>query len=168
MQEWGRIRGFLLLLRRREGVRVGTGTGTATDVQEEAGPGVRGRVVTRSLARSRALSVSVSAEKKAADVPAAAMTPVSTPKKQSPKQPRRKPTILASPVPAWLRGEADPVAVRTFDDIRCIVDRLKGGFERQRGGESGSVEVAKFPDIEILPVFYEDVKVGRGRRRGGK
>lgn len=72
---------------------------------------------------------------------------------------RKKPTIPASPVPGWLRAETDERAVRSFDEIRAIVNRLKMGFEGQRDGvrsEEGGEEVMhRFPDIEILPVFKD-------------
>lgn len=109
-------------------------------------------------------------------------TPTPPPTKKASKKPskkgkkgnknRKKPTITPNPVPGWLRAETSISAVRSFAEIRDIVGRLKDGFEgaraRHSDPESGEVEeveegtegtekeglVVRFPDIEILPVFW--------------
>lgn len=170
MESWGFVKGFKVVLRKREGIRV------RVERKDENG---HGRVVTRSAARGISSYSESTSDKGSVGSSTAefiGFSPVSQLKNKkrgaASKQPRRKPTILPSPVPEWLRDEASVTQVRTFMEVIAIVNKLKADFESQRNGdgeprENGERLVARFPDIEILPVFVESVAAGgRGRQRG--
>ncbi|KAI9925564.1 hypothetical protein MW887_005945 [Aspergillus wentii] len=97
---------------------------------------------------------------------------------------RKKPTITPSPVPAWLRAKVGPN--KSFNDIRAIIHRIRGGMEYQKKRGDDKADI-RFPDIEILPTFrdwvvgevegvrlkarrgemvrIEEVKKGKGKKR---
>lgn len=196
MERWGGVRGFEVVLRRREVERVDTSTGG------HGGGGVVGE--RRSLRFSQAkgqelcfgegdeegddsnstVSVSVSDSSKDAhddendDLPADDddHSTCRTSKSRSKSHRRKKPLIEPAPVPSWLRQEVGPN--KSFDDIRGIINRLLEYLTVLR--EEGRKERIRFPDIEILPSFQgwvlekekekERARVGHqgGQKKRGK
>lgn len=207
MEAWGGVRGFRVLLRRREGARIRAGAGrgdvsmdsrasasASAGVGDGDGDGITTggqRRVTRSSIRTKDKSTATTAtadsnrevtpppctsqNSPSSPTPTPTPTPSPSPASTRSKQKlRKKPTIASSPVPAWLRAETDPSAVRTFAEVRAIVNRVKADFEEMRdrtrpsSAEGKKAAMPKFPDIEILPVFYEDIFVAQQGRGGGR
>lgn len=181
MERWGGVRGFELVLRRREVERVDKGYGQ----------GESGRAGTRKSARVSATakgqgrgegneddengntgstSASFIDHDHDHDQPSSdEHTSTNTKGKGKGKGRRKKPNIEPAPVPDWLRQEVGPN--KSFEDIRVIVSRLLEYLTVLR--EEGRKEEIRFPDIEILPelegwVFeMEREMVKRARAAGG-
>ncbi|OGM40604.1 hypothetical protein ABOM_010672 [Aspergillus bombycis] len=75
---------------------------------------------------------------------------------------RRKPTIVASPVPGWLLREVG--RDKSFADLRGLVRRVREDMDSLRGRGVPARRIV-FPDIELLPTFQSWVLLRR--RRGG-
>ncbi|RJE17432.1 hypothetical protein PHISCL_10231 [Aspergillus sclerotialis] len=194
MEAWGGIRGFRVLLRRREGARIragkaGVGCGDISMDSHSSGSARGGngptegpRRVTRSSTRGKSATTAIAdsisevtsprTSQNSPSSPTLTPTPSPAGTTRSRAKLRKRPTIASSPVPAWLRADTDPSAIRTFAEVRAIVNRVKADFEELRdrklstsAGE-GKAVMPKFPDIEILPVFYEGIFVEQQRGRG--
>lgn len=184
MERWGGVKGFEMVLRRREVERV--------DGVDDGSGG--GRVGTRKSARVSAAkdqgqgdgdedgedTVSASGSSNNNDHDDNPSSSEHTPRhrstssktKNKAKGRRKKPNIEPAPVPDWLRQEVGPN--KSFEDIRGIISRLLEYLTVLR--EAGRKEKVRFPDIEILPEFQgwvfeiERVRVRekRARAAGGK
>ncbi|KNG88683.1 hypothetical protein ANOM_003100 [Aspergillus nomiae NRRL 13137] len=83
---------------------------------------------------------------------------------------RRKPTIVASPVPGWLLREVG--RDKSFADLRDLVRRVREDMDSLRGRGVPARQIV-FPDIELLPTFQSWVlapvtKRRRVRRNAGR
>ncbi|KAE8413366.1 hypothetical protein BDV36DRAFT_304244 [Aspergillus pseudocaelatus] len=79
---------------------------------------------------------------------------------------RRKPTIVASPVPGWLLGEVG--RDKSFADLRDLVRRVRGEMDSLRGQGVPARRIV-FPDIELLPTFQPWVLApAKKRQRCGR
>lgn len=174
MERWGGIRGFELVLRRREVERVDQGYG----------PGESGRAGTRNSARVSAAkgqeqagdneedTISASGSSNDHDHDQASFDGHTNTKgkgNEKSKGRRKKPNIEPAPVPNWLRQEVGPN--KSFENVRSIISRLLEYLAVLR--EDGRKEEVRFPDIEILPelegwVFeMERERVMRARAAAG-
>ena len=176
MEEWADsgIEGFRVVLRRR----VTHPPPPPRNRPPATGGRAVGRRVTRSSTSSSSLPSSAAASTRktrkstirqakssASEEQTSGFHPNKEGNKEGQKKQRKKPTIIPSPVPAWLRAEADATRVRSFAEVRDIVERLKEGFEQGRDSGSGALRssavdggmdgTVRFPDIEILPVFRD-------------
>ena len=172
MQEWGGVTGFRVVLRRREMMRIsssGDGVETAgvgdeddevgdeddEDGEGEAGPGTDDVEQKRKQTKTRS-STATGTKQTTGKVAGAGRA----------GRGRKKPSIPSAPVPAWLRVEASPTTIRSFDEVEGFVTRLMGELEGVTSGNGTgngtgtgtakkTVEV-RFPDVEILPVFKDE------------
>ncbi|KAE8164002.1 hypothetical protein BDV40DRAFT_124989 [Aspergillus tamarii] len=79
---------------------------------------------------------------------------------------RRKPTIVASPVPGWLLREVG--RDKCFADLRDLVRRVRGEMDSLRGQGVPARRIV-FPDIELLPTFQPWVLTPvKRRQRSGR
>lgn len=163
MEAWGGAKGFRVLLRKREGARIHASSSSSGSVGGDVTTGGQGRGTRRSTRRIPVMTA-INSRKRAIRQSSSSPTSIPYPTGALSKQkPRKRPIIPSSPVPAWLRAEADTSTIRTFTAVRAIVNRLKADFKELRDGESpvasggGRVPMTRFPDIEILPVFHEAV-----------
>lgn len=182
MERWGGVRGFELVLRRREVERVDKGYGqgeighartrksarvSATAKCQEQGDGNEGG----ENGNTGSTSASSIDHDHDHDQPSSDEHTCTNIKGKG-KGCRKKPNIESAPVPDWLRQEVGPN--KSFEDIRGIVSRLLEYLTVLR--EQGRKEEIRFPDIEILPelegwVFKMDremVKKARAAAGGGR
>lgn len=187
MERWGGVKGFEMVLRRREVERVDGGYddrhggGRAGVRKSERVSAARGQGQgedNRDGEGDETVSVSGSSnDNDHDDNPSfSEHTPCrrSTPSKVKNKAicRRKRPNIEPAPVPDWLRQEVGPN--KSFDDVRGIISRLLEYLTVLR--EEGRKKEIRFPDIEILPEFQgwvfemERVRVRekRARAAGGK
>ncbi|KAB8253286.1 hypothetical protein BDV35DRAFT_3095 [Aspergillus flavus] len=75
---------------------------------------------------------------------------------------RRKPNIVASPVPGWLLREVG--SDKSFADLRDLVRRVREDMDSLRGRGVPARRVV-FPDIELLPTFQSWVLAPAKKRR---
>ncbi|KAI9368972.1 hypothetical protein BJX61DRAFT_184957 [Aspergillus egyptiacus] len=125
MEEWGRVEGFGVGLRRREVGRI---------QGQETGGNSEGRV-----GEERGISVKKGKGKQSQKTGAGG------------KQKQVRPAV-ASPVPGWLRDWVmrHEGRVLSFGEVRGLVVRIQRYIE---GLELRADEEIRFPDIEILPVL---------------
>lgn len=163
MERWGGVKGFEMVLRRREvervdGVDYGSGGGcvgtrksarvSAAKDQEQDGGEDNGGDDTVSASGSSNDHYHDEDNPSSSDhSPRRRSTSSKT--KNKAKGRRKKPNIEPAPVPDWLRQEVGPN--KSFEDIRGIISRLLEYLAVLRA--EGRKEKIRFPDIEILPEF---------------
>ncbi|KAE8348887.1 hypothetical protein BDV28DRAFT_142491 [Aspergillus coremiiformis] len=144
MEQWGGVKGWEVVLRKREEERLRGGMQISCGRENEGG-GI--------VSNAWDTDVIVSSASSSGGGEGGSML-----------RGRRKPVVVSSPVPAWLLMEVG--RGRSFADLRGLVCRVRGYLDalRERGVPGDRIV---FPDIELLPVFQSWVlaPVVKKRRR---
>ncbi|KAG2417309.1 hypothetical protein HFD88_008528 [Aspergillus terreus] len=147
MEAWGGVRSFAVVLRKREIERL-TPSLSLRGADPDPDPASDADAVSRS---KKAATKSKPTGKAKTKAKANAKAKGKGKGKGKGKRKRKTPRIVAAPVPGWLRAELGPD--KSFADVRALLRRVMGDLAVQQG--RGRMDLVRFPDIEILPTFFE-------------
>ncbi|KJK61151.1 hypothetical protein P875_00042621 [Aspergillus parasiticus SU-1] len=146
MERWGGVKGWDVVLRKREVERL---------KGEDGGEGT-------STSTTECDLITLSSGSGASSTCAGFTTDDGGERVQGECGRRRKPTIVASPVPGWLLKEVG--SDKSFADLRDLVRRVREDMDSLRGRGVPADRIV-FPDIELLPTFQSWVLALAKKRR---
>ncbi|KAL5360229.1 hypothetical protein BJX96DRAFT_149947 [Aspergillus floccosus] len=158
MEVWGGVRSFAVVLRKREVERLTPAPASGPTLSlglRGADPDPDAERVSRSK-RSAAVKAKTRPKRKSktkgkSKTKAKAIAKCKGKGKGKGHGKRKTPRIVAAPVPGWLRAELGPN--KSFGDIRALLRRVMDDLAVQQA--RGRMDLVRFPDIEILPTFFE-------------